>query len=175
MFRTGFLAVESTTAAPYTAAGPWVHARPDASGPVLAFQAGKLYPGASIYAPIAVRTRTGSVPATMALGGAEVTGSGTGQADLGAALRYRVVRSSDCGAAAFTAAADYLVGGEGQFRPLTAGQDRPGPVPLAAGAGEPGEPVRLCFQVTLPVGTPGDLQGQTAEAVWPFTTTSRSS
>lgn len=167
VFEIGFLAVESTIANPYRADGPWAAAGSE-PWPALGFAAGGLLPEDEAYAPIAVRVTAGSVAASMRLKGAVITGAPA----LGEALRYRVVRAPACGPEAFTAAADYVVGGPATSRPVTADQDG---VDLRLDAGipeQPGSPVHLCFEIALPRGADNSLQGQRAGLTWHVTTTS---
>ncbi|WP_081765968.1 SipW-dependent-type signal peptide-containing protein [Arthrobacter sp. 31Y] len=170
-FGASVFATESTAAKPYVASGPWA-ANDTAPGASLLFQATAMSPGTVFYAPFAIRTTEKSVEGTVALGIPAVTSSGTGIADLGAALRYRVVRSASCDAAAFGGTPAFVVGSDGG-KPLTQGQAAGVVNPLAAAtANQPGLPTQFCFEVSLPAGASTALQGQTATVTWPFTATS---
>lgn len=166
VFRT-----ESNSTKPYDALGAW-SANDTPPGAALVFNAGSMSPGTVVYAPFAIRTTAGSVAGEVVLGAPSVTSSGTGDADLGAALRYRVIRSTTCDASSFLASPPFVVGGAGA-EPFTAGQAAGVVNSLqAASAALPGEPTRFCFEVTLPAGASNALQGQTATATWQFTATS---
>ena len=166
LFRT-----ESNSTKPYDALGAW-RANDTPPGAALVFNAGSMSPGTVVYAPFAIRTTAGSVAGEVVLGAPSVTSSGTGDADLGAALRYRVIRSATCEASSFLASPAFVIGGSGA-EPFTAGQAAGLVNPLQpAPAALPGEPTRFCFEVTLPAGASNALQGQTATATWQFTATS---
>ncbi|WP_431220628.1 SipW-dependent-type signal peptide-containing protein [Leifsonia xyli] len=131
--------------------------------------AGPFAPGVSAYVPVLIRTKPGSVAGTVSLGGATL--GGTDAASLGAALVYRVVRTTGaCAAAAFAGAPAFVVGAAATSRPLTTGQEAGVVSTLApATATVAGAPTGFCFEVTLPAGAPNSLQGKTATATWPFT------
>jgi predicted ribosomally synthesized peptide with SipW-like signal peptide len=170
-FGASFFQTESNATKPYDPLGAW--STNDASqGAALVFNAASMSPGTVVYAPFAIRTKATSIAGEVVLGVPSVSSSGTGDSDLGAALRYRVVRSATCEASAFTGSPVFVVGGGGA-EPLTAGQSA-GVVNslLAASATLPGEPTQFCFEVTLPAGASNLLQGQTATATWQFTATS---
>ena len=171
-FRSGLFVVEASASSP-AGAGDWsLAAAPD--GLALSFAgASGLLPGSAVYAPLTLRTRAGSASGTVAISGATVTSTGSGVADLGPALRYRAVLASECGAAAFGTGAQFVVGGPSLSQPLTTGMNDGASVPLAAApAAAPGAAQGLCFEVTLPAGSPGDLQGKAAQAVWTLTAVS---
>lgn len=141
-------------------------------GPVVTFSGAGLSPGTSRYLSVNIRSKANSLAGTAALSGAEV--SGADAATLGAALRYRVVRgNASCAAAAFTAAANYVVGTSAVSRALTGAQEAGVSNVLAAAPGTgPGAATGFCFEVTLPAGAPNSLQGKAAVATWLFTATS---
>lgn len=169
-FGASYFQTESNVTKPYNALGAWSGA--DAIPDTLVFEAGAMSPGTVVYAPIAIRTKATSVAGEVVLGIPSVTSSGTGTADLGAALRYRVVRSATCGASSFTGSPVFVVGSDGA-KPLATGQPAGVVNPLAGGSATlPGEPTQFCFEVSLPLGASNALQGQTATATWQFTATS---
>ncbi len=169
-FAASTFSVQANASKPYSVSGPWTSADSDVA--VLRFDASGLAPGSVRYAPLALRTGAGSLGGSAVLGPAQVTSSGTGEADLGAALRYRVVVADTCAETAFSSGARYLVGAAGASGAvrLTTGQDEATPLALpAAAASAPGTPVRMCFELTLPAGAPNALQGGTATANWRIT------
>lgn len=171
-FGASSFQTESNVTKPYDASGPW--SSNEQSPGTLVFEAASMSPGAVVYAPFAIRTKPGSVAGEVVLGAPSVSSSGTGESDLGAALRYRVVRAATCGASSFTGAPAFVVGRDGA-KPFTAGQAADVVNSLAAAsAALPGEPTHFCFEVTLPEGASNALQGQTATATWQFTATSSS-
>ncbi|MCT9870567.1 SipW-dependent-type signal peptide-containing protein [Paenarthrobacter aurescens] len=170
-FGASVFQTESNVTKPYDALGTW--STNDVSpGGALVFNAAAMSPGTVVYAPFAIRTKATSVAGEVVLGIPVVTSSGTGNADLGAALRYRVVRSATCQASSFTGTPTFVVGSDGA-KPFTQGQAAGVVNPLAAASATlPGAPTQFCFEVTLPVGANNALQGQTATATWQFTATS---
>ncbi|MET4540112.1 putative ribosomally synthesized peptide with SipW-like signal peptide [Arthrobacter bambusae] len=172
-FGASVFVTESNVTKPYSAAGTW-SANDVSPGAALVFTATAMSPGSVAYAPFAIRTKATSVAGEVVLGVPVVTSSGTGTADLGAALRYRVVRSATCEAASFTGSPTFVVGSDGA-KPFTQGQAAGVVNPLAAATATlPGAPTQFCFEVTLPAGANNALQGQTATATWQFTATSSS-
>lgn len=172
-FGASVFVTESNVTKPYDALGLW--ATNDVSpGAALVFNATSMSPGTVVYAPFAIRTKATSVAGEVVLGVPMVTSSGTGNADLGAALRYRVVRSASCDASVFTGTPAFVVGSDGA-KPFTSGQAAGVVNHLAAASATlPGTPTQFCFEVTLPAGANNALQGQTATATWQFTATSSS-
>lgn len=134
--------------------------------------AGPFAPGVSAYVSVLIRTKPGSVSGSVSLGGATL--GGPDAATLGAALVYRVVRTTGaCAASAFTGSPAFVVGAAATSRPLTVGQETGVVSPLAAAADTvAGAPTGFCFEVTLPAGAPNSLQGRSATATWPFTAVS---
>ncbi|UAJ78814.1 hypothetical protein IT072_16515 [Leifsonia sp. ZF2019] len=134
--------------------------------------AGPFAPGVSSYLPVLIQTTANSVAGTTVLNGAVLGGSDA--ATLGAALVYRVVRTTaTCNAAAFTGSPAFVVGAAGTTRALTAGQETGVTNPLAAAtSSSPGAATGFCFEVTLPAGAANSLQGKTATATWQFVSTS---
>lgn len=172
-FGASVFVTESNVTKPYSAAGTW-STNDVAPGGALVFTATAMSPGTVAYAPFAIRTKAASVAGEVVLGIPSVTSSGTGNADLGAALRYRVVRSATCDASAFTGSPTFVVGSDGA-KPFTQGQAAGVVNPLAAATATlPGTPTQFCFEVTLPAGANNALQGQTATATWQFTASSSS-
>ncbi|MGO2139646.1 MAG: SipW-dependent-type signal peptide-containing protein [Leucobacter sp.] len=121
-------------------------------------------PGTTTYARFVVRTTTDTtVPGSVALGGATVTGTG-----LGAYLKYgvrTVPAGSQCTSATY-ASGTVVVAADSALSAAA------GSAQALAAAG--GAPVTYCFAVTLPDGTPNAAQGLTATATWTFTGTSSS-
>ncbi|MCD4851202.1 SipW-dependent-type signal peptide-containing protein [Arthrobacter sp. AK01] len=172
-FGASVFQTESNVTKPYSAAGAW-NTNDVSPGGTLVFAATAMSPGTVAYAPFAIRTKATSVAGEVVLGVPVVTSSGTGNADLGAALRYRVVRSATCDASSFTGTPTFVVGSDGA-KPFTQGQAAGVVNPLAAATATlPGAPTQFCFEVTLPLGANNALQGQTATATWQFTATSSS-
>jgi len=140
-------------------------------------QATSLSPGDVVYAPMQLRTAARSAGASVTVGPAVDpvvrAAAVTAEGDLFAALRYSLragVAKADCGAAAFTSAAGTpLVTSSA----LTSGSSA-GAVELApATETAPGDPVDLCFAITLPGGSSESLMGASATPVWSFTSQSR--
>lgn len=172
-FGASVFQTESNVTKPYDASGTW--STNDVSpGATLVFDASAMSPGTVFYAPFAIRTKATSVAGEVVLGIPVVTSSGTGVSDLGAALRYRVVRSATCQMSSFAGSPNFVVGSDG-VKPLTVGQAVGVVNPLAAATATlPGAPTQFCFEVSLPAGANNALQGQTATATWQFTATSSS-
>jgi len=133
---------------------------------------GPFAPGVSAYFPVLVRTTAASIGGTVSVGGATL--GGPDATTLGAALVYRVVRTTGtCGAAAFTGSPVFVVGAAAVSRPLTTAQEVGVTNSLAAaGTAAPGTPTGFCFEITLPAGAPNSLQGKAATATWPLQATS---
>ncbi|MFK0040262.1 SipW-dependent-type signal peptide-containing protein [Paenarthrobacter sp. NPDC090517] len=171
-FGASVFQTESNVTKPYDALGTW--STNDVSpGATLVFNATAMSPGTVFYAPFAIRTKVNSVAGEVVLGIPLVASTGTGTADLGAALRYRVIRSATCQASSFTGSPDFVVGSDG-VKPLTVGQAAGVVNSLAAATTLPGAATQFCFEVSLPAGANNALQGQTATATWQFTATSSS-
>lgn len=172
-FGASVFQTESNASKPYDVQGTW-SPNDISPGATLVFTASAMSPGTVVYAPFAIRTKAASVAGEVVLGTPAVTSSGTGNADLGAALRYRVIRSATCQASSFTGTPTFVVGSDGA-KPFTQGQAAGVVNPLAAATATlPGAPTQFCFEVTLPAGANNALQGQTATAIWHFTSTSSS-
>ncbi|ODA89596.1 hypothetical protein ATY41_04790 [Leifsonia xyli subsp. xyli] len=132
---------------------------------------GAFAPGVSVYVPVLIRTKAASVAGTATLNGATL--GGTDVSTLGAALVYRVVRTTGTCAASAFAGSPAFVGASGVARPLTAGQEAGVSNPLiAATASTPGTATGLCFEITLPTAAANSLQGKTATATWLITAVS---
>jgi len=173
-FSASTFTIESNVSNPFSASGAWT-VNETAPGATLAFDAGGMYPGRTVYAPIALRTRAPSMAGTVTLGAASVTDSATTAPLLSAALVYRVVRSDVCNATAFAPGAAFVVGSASASQPLTTGQAAGGSTVLpAATPTTPGAGVRFCFEVTLPESARANngLQGRSATAVWLFSAVS---
>jgi predicted ribosomally synthesized peptide with SipW-like signal peptide len=172
-FGTSVFHTESNVTKPYDASGAW-SANDVPPGAALVFNAASMSPGTTVYAPFAIRTTADSVAGEVVLGAPSVASSGTGDAELGAALRYRVILSATCEASSFAGSPAFVVGGD-SAQPFTVGQTAGVVNPLqGATATLPGTPTQFCFEVTLPAGASNALQGQTATATWQFTATSSS-
>lgn len=143
-----------------------------APGPTVTFAGAGFSPGVSEYFNDLIRTKVNSTAGTAMLEAATL--GGTDAATLGAALVYRVVRTTGtCNAAAFTGSPVFVVGAGATFRALTVGQETGVTNTLTAATGSaPGDPTGFCFEVTLPAGTANSLQGKAATATWQFVTTS---
>lgn len=145
---------------------------PTPPGTSVTFTGAGFTPATSAYFPVLIRTTAASVAGTVALNGASL--GGTDAATLGAALRYRVVRTtSACDATAFTGTPSFVVGAAATLRGLTAPQESGVSNSLAAATvSAAGNPTGFCFEITLPASAPGSLQGKTATATWQFVSTS---
>lgn len=143
-----------------------------APGPTVTFTGAGFSPGVSEYFNDLIRTKVNSTAGTAVLEAATL--GGTDAATLGAALVYRVVRTTGtCNAAAFTGSPVFVVGAGATFRALTVGQETGVTNTLAAATGSaPGDPTGFCFEVTLPAGAANSLQGKAATATWQFVMTS---
>lgn len=145
-----------------------------APGPTVTFTGAGFSPGVSEYFNDLIRTKVNSTAGTAVLEAATL--GGTDAATLGAALVYRVVRTTGtCDAAAFTVSHSpvFVVGAAATFRALTVGQETGVTNTLAAATATlPGAPTGFCFEVTLPANADNSLQGKTATATWQFVATS---
>ena len=143
-----------------------------APGPTVTFTGAGFSPGVSEYFNDLIRTKVNSTAGIAVLEAATL--GGTDAATLGAALVYRVVRTTGtCNAAAFTGSPVFVVGAGATFRALTVGQETGVTNTLAAATGSaPGDPTGFCFEVTLQAGAANSLQGKAATATWQFVTTS---
>lgn len=145
----------------------WEEADTPGTASALMFSLGfdTLEPGATVYAPVSLRTDpAGSVAGTVTLEGA-AAGTGGDEA-LFDALRYTVTAlEEDTRCAAGSVAGETLADG-----PLTTGSD-PGAIALAA---DGGNQVDLCFAVSLPrdVDRNTALQGVSTSALWRFAASS---
>lgn len=147
---------------------------PTAPGATIAFDTTGMSAGSVRYGSLSIRTKTNSSAGSLNIQAATVTNGTTDTAPLlGDALRYRVVRSATCTAAAFTGTPTWVVGGAGDARALNTAQNSGTTVTLAAATTTaPGAATPLCFEVTLPTGASNSLQGKSATAVWTVTSTS---
>lgn len=134
------------------------------------FNPAGMSPTSTRYAPMWIRTKTGSMDGALALQGA--TGA---SGALGTALIYRVVRytTGTCDVSQFTAGATYIVGAAGT--PLAGG------VPLTtaaaastAVAANATPATQLCFEVTMKSDAANTLQGQSVTVNWEVKATSSS-
>jgi hypothetical protein len=126
-----------------------------------------VYPGSSgaVYLPILVRTKPGSVAGSVTFAHAASASSG-----LGAVLRYRVVRSANCAASAFTGSPLWVAGGASSFPFVTSAQPAVAGPALAADAGSE---AAYCVEFTLDTGlAQASYQGAAAAVSFAFTGTS---
>ncbi|WP_149361484.1 hypothetical protein [Lolliginicoccus suaedae] len=132
-----------------------------------------IQPGDTRYAPLSVRTESGSLGALATLAGA----TSEGATALFDALRYRVVETTTCDASAFTPAASYVVGDSSTREALGTGS-APDAITLAAATPAPGPARHYCFEVHLPGTRPNwtnsALPGTTALARWQIAASSTS-
>ena len=150
-------------------------------GNTLAFSpdALNLAPGETVWAPVALRTKTGSIAGDLQLETAQhITGAdvdaggllwGALQLKIGVVTTTGAAVAPACDAASFapvtpTYAALALTGSGLDAHPAT------GDTQAVAGAG--GSVVHYCFQVSLPAGSPSTLQGRSLAPVWLFDATS---
>lgn len=171
--------MEQNTALP-PAAAKWTD-EPKENGGRLDFtiEANDLVPGKTVYAPFQLRAKAGSgdleVKLTDAMQATNPDPAEVGDAnsiDLYEALVYRAwvgVKAADCNAAGAKPAETDLVGSNvdgGQ--PLSTLGKRS--FELSKGEnGAAGDPVNLCFAMTLPAGAPATLQGKNVVPLWKFT------
>jgi predicted ribosomally synthesized peptide with SipW-like signal peptide len=165
-------AMEQNTVAPF-AEGTWTD-EPDANGGYLDFtvQAASLLPGDTVYAPFQLRAKAGSEALTVSLAEARQAlplHVDTNSAALYGALTVQAwvnVGAANCSDAGDMTAGTVLVAADSSLN--TAGAD---PFDLPAGAaGAAGDPVNLCFALTLPAGTSDvTLQGKNVIPLWRFT------
>lgn len=132
----------------------------------MTFNAGSMYPGQKVYAPVFVRTTS-----TTSIGG-EVTVSGGGIQNPNAfasALTYRAVaRTSSgtgCDANSFPGPGTVIFGEDGgvalSSRPTAAATQELESAGAAVQA--------YCFEVTLPTNAPNEAQGLSTSHTWTFT------
>lgn len=163
-FSASTFALQSST----NSGGTWQEHGTTATAATMAFDAAGMSPGSVNYAPIWVRTTSGSLSGTLALQGGQLAQGGN--AALFAALDYRVVRysSGSCDATQFGAGSTYLVGSSSSKLALgTAGSS-------TAVAANAGSPVQLCFEITMKTSADNSLQGTSSGAVWEIKGTSDS-
>ncbi|NYD78182.1 SipW-dependent-type signal peptide-containing protein [Arthrobacter cupressi] len=163
-FSASSFALQSST----DSGGTWQEHGTSATAATMSFTAGGMSPGAVNYAPIWLRTVTGSVSGTLELQGGQVVQGG--DASLFAAFDYRVVRysSGSCDASQFGAGSTYIVGSSSSKVALgTAGAG-------TAVAANAASPVQLCFEITMKTTADNSLQGTSSGAVWEIKGTSDS-
>ncbi len=148
-------------------------------GGLLSFTTGALAltPGDTTYAPVSLRTQSGSVAGSTTLKAAVANSAVTGTStDLWDAIRVTVYTSNAASAPAcsstntsmtgwtsITGLANVILGTDaGAAQSLPAGTDA-----ATAGAQQ-----HYCFALTLPAGSPDTLQGAKIAPVWKFDSTS---
>jgi predicted ribosomally synthesized peptide with SipW-like signal peptide len=168
-FGTGTFDIEANVSSPFNSGG-WADYGSSPGGTLtFSIPTSSVVPGVPIYAPVSLRTASGSLAAQVTLEAATTSGSST----LSAALRYRVVQDSTCNASAFSAGAVYVIGSSSTPAALTTGS-APNAISLPAdGATTAPSGKAYCFELSLP-DTPANqsLQGLSATAIWQFTATS---
>ncbi|RIJ70127.1 hypothetical protein D1871_19970 [Nakamurella silvestris] len=137
-------------------------------GATMSFAATGMSPGTVRYAPLAIRTKIGSIAGTVAL-----QAPTQNNAALAAALTVRVVTyaSGTCTSALFVNGATYIVGSFNTPAPLLTAGSTALPVLASPGPGQAAA-TQYCFEVTLPTGAANTLQGQSLTAVWQLIATS---
>lgn len=134
--------------------------------------AASLSPGATVYAPMQLRTTPGSGGGTVVLNGAQ-QGTGTSAA-LFTALQYQAktgVAQSACNATGMAGGTVLTPASS----PLSTGGSASFAIGAAPDASTPGTPVDVCFAITMPAGaTDQALQGLAVVPVWSFVSTSQS-
>ncbi|WP_404287408.1 SipW-dependent-type signal peptide-containing protein [Glutamicibacter arilaitensis] len=156
-FTAGSFAIEASVN------GAW------GSSTQMTFSGQNMYPGATAYAPVFIRTTPNSTSdALVTASGAGVTGS-TG---VGSALQYRTVTTTlaaggassyTCNAGNFSGSAQYVFGSSSTSVSLS-GQ-RTATIKQEAQSGMKNV-VAYCFEVQLPLTTPSSAQGTTAMHTW---------
>jgi predicted ribosomally synthesized peptide with SipW-like signal peptide len=168
-FGTGTFGIQANVSSPFSSGG-WAEYGTSAGAGTLTFSipTTSVVPGVPTYAPVSLRTISGSIAALVTIEGATTTGS----VSLGAALRYRVIQAATCNAAAFTGSPTYIVGSSTPVA-LTTGSAANAISLQADGANTAPNGTAYCFELSLP-DTPANqlLQGLSATAVWQFTATS---
>ena len=145
------------------------------NNPTMTFNATNMYPGATVYAKVFVKTTSN----TTMKGDVKVSGSGIDNpgAGIGNTLTYRAVTSSTtvggmkgftCGEASFTGSPTYVLGGAARI-PLKTGVESGSTQSLSSAAGSV---QAYCFEVALPDTTPSAAQGSTADHTWTWKATS---
>ena len=171
--------MQQNTTAPYDdATANWVD-RPNNPGDEMAFTANALTlsPGTSTFAPVSLRSVTGSVAGTLTLQAA-VAAAGTpapqNDTALWNAVKVGVWTASGstrptCDSATVATAAwtNVVPAGTAIGSESAAAQSL-----AAASSSAPGVPQHYCFQVTLPTGSPATLQGLKISPAWQFIATS---
>ena len=123
-----------------------------------------VFPGSTgrLYVPVLLRTASGSIAGSATVTHAAIVAP-TG---LTAVLQYRIVRSTTCSSAVFTAGASYVVGGVSST-PLAATAIASTSVgALAAGSATP---IGLCIEFSLPTGLTQTTYQGTSTAPLAFT------
>jgi predicted ribosomally synthesized peptide with SipW-like signal peptide len=133
-----------------------------------------LTPGDTTYAPVALRTTTGSVQGTLQLQAAVPAANLTTPAvDPGSllfnALTVHVSTFTTTGAGTNAPSCD--AAGFATYTPITLTGTGLGAVPATgtqAVAASSGTTVHYCFQISLPANAPATLEGRTAAPAWLF-------
>jgi predicted ribosomally synthesized peptide with SipW-like signal peptide len=167
-FGTGSFDIQANVSSPFSSSGWAEYASSPGGTLTFSIATTSVVPGVPTYAPVSLRTASGSLAAQVTLEGATTSGS----ASLSAALRYRVIQSSTCNAAAFTGSPTYIVGSSTPIALNTGSAASAISLP-ADGANTAPSGSAYCFELSLP-DTPANqlLQGLSSTAVWQFTATS---
>lgn len=147
-----------------------------APGGALTFSinADNLVPGATVYAPMQLRASDKSQSLVATLTGAarnDQPDTAANSSALYSALNYQLKQNVDksaCNAAGFALNGSHLVD---PGSPLSTRSDRPINLPAGATDAAAGEPVNLCFALTLPSSAGVELQGLKTTPVWTFSST----
>lgn len=129
----------------------------------LAFSATDMSPGSLHYAPLDVRTSSGTTVA-----GSVTLDSTTASGTLAPALQYRAVlvsSSSACDSGAFGGSPVWVAGGASTYLSAGSMPSSPPTTPIAAGGTET---LRYCFEVRIAPGTNNSYQGASAQVTWQF-------
>ncbi len=167
---TSTFKVQQDASSPFTAPGTWADFATN-PGDELTFSTGALAlsPGATVYAPVALRTTLASVGGTVTLRGA-VPAAGIVVDDTGGDLwsAVRVTVYTATGATPPNACApglDTAEWGTPLLTSSTLGTAASTTQSLTAAAGSI---QHYCFALTLPAGSPDTLQGRTIAPAWEF-------
>ena len=150
---------------------------PVGSPATMTFNGTGMSPNTVRYATLFVRTTSGTtVAGTGNLLSATFsgTGAGTTASFLQGNLRYRAISFTGvatCGSALFTAAAagSYLVGSSSTSASMTTA---PATTTFSLPAAGAAPPAQICFEVSMVSNAPSEIQGQTLDVTWPFTSLS---
>jgi hypothetical protein len=120
-----------------------------------------LYPSATLtsgnsYVSLRVRTTATSIAGSVQLSAAAATGA------LAPVLRYRIVQTATCNAAAFTGSPAYVVGGAASYQAASAALSPTTALSLAAAGGTGRD---YCIEFSIPAGTAQATYGGTSAVV----------